>query len=119
MTCPSARSAAMRDGSRAEHEAAEASPFLTDLLEGRVGPSRYAGYLARLRVVYAALEEVGRAHRDDPWVAAVTYAERVRGASGPAYAKPSKDAYRARLDALDAGPPGRVVTTRPGATVHP
>ena len=64
-------SAAMREGSLAEHEAAEASPFLTDLLAGRVGPSGYAGYLARLRIVYAALEEVGRAHRDDPWVAAV------------------------------------------------
>ena len=64
-------SAAMRVGSRAEHEAAESSPFLAELMDGHVGPSRYAGYLARLRLVYAALEEVGRTHRDDPWVAAV------------------------------------------------
>ena len=168
-------SAAMRDGSRAEHEEAEASPFLAELMDGHVGPSRYAGYLARLRVVYAALEEVGRAHRDDPWVVAVhdpalerleaidadlahwggglgavespaaaTYAARIRASRGEAYAahhytrylgdlsggqaigrtldrhlgpggtqffafevgrvKPYKDAYRARLDALDATP---------------
>lgn len=96
-------SVAMREGSRAEHESAEASPFLTDLLAGRVPPSRYAGYLARLRVVYAALESTGRAHREDPWVAAVH--------------DPALD----RLDAIDAdlahwGDPGPVES--PAAAEH-
>lgn len=66
-----ALSLAVREGSRAEHEAAEGSAFVTELLAGRVTAEGYAAYLRRLRAVYAALERVGRAHRDDPWVAAV------------------------------------------------
>jgi len=65
-------SAAMRDGSRAEHEAAEGSSFMSELLAGRVAPEGYAAYLLRLRAVYEALEQVGRERRDhDPLVAAV------------------------------------------------
>lgn len=64
-------SAAMREGSMAEHEAAEGSSFMGELLAGRVAEEGYAAYLLRLRAVYAALEAVGRAHRDDPFVAAV------------------------------------------------
>ncbi|MGE2715214.1 heme oxygenase (biliverdin-producing) [Mycolicibacterium litorale] len=62
---------ALKEGSAAEHDAAEQSPFLTELLAGRVGASGYADYLLRLRVVYAALEEAVRARRHDPAVAAV------------------------------------------------
>lgn len=64
-------SAAMRVGSRAEHEAAEGSVFMEELLAGRIGPDGYAAYLRRLRLVYAALESTGRQHLDDPAVAAV------------------------------------------------
>lgn len=64
-------SAAMREGSRAEHEAAEGSVFMTELLDGRISAAGYTAYLLRLRVVYEAMEAVGRAHRDDPLVAAV------------------------------------------------
>jgi len=171
----------MREGSRAEHQAAEGSGFMTELLAGRIGPEGYASYLLRLRQVYDALETTARAHLDDPVVAAVfdpdlervpaidadldhwspggprtvdspvatRYAARVRaaGAWGGLFAahhytrylgdlsggqgigrildrehdldghgtafyaftaipkpKPWKDAYRARLDALDLGP---------------
>ncbi|MGV0837974.1 biliverdin-producing heme oxygenase [Mycolicibacterium thermoresistibile] len=64
-------STAMRDGSQVEHDAAEESPFVAEILSGTVSVEGYADYLLRLRVVYAALEEAVREHRDDPLVAAV------------------------------------------------
>jgi len=64
-------SAAMREGSRAEHEAAEHSSFFEELLGGRINEAGYAAYLQRFRVVYAALEETTRAYAGDPAVAAV------------------------------------------------
>ena len=64
-------SAAMRQGSLAEHQAAEDSAFMAALLGGRVNEQGYADYLLRLRPVYAVLEEVTAAHADDPAVAAV------------------------------------------------
>ena len=63
-------SVAMREGSRREHEQAEGTDFVSDLLAGRAHPHQYAAYLARLRDVYAALEQAVRDHRDDPVVAA-------------------------------------------------
>ena len=42
-----------------------------ELLAGRINEAGYAAYLLRLRVVYDALESVGRAHRNDPLVGAV------------------------------------------------
>ncbi|MFT4288867.1 heme oxygenase (biliverdin-producing) [Nocardioides sp.] len=64
-------SAAMREGSRAEHEAAEHSSFFEELLAGRINEAGYAAYLRRYRIVYAALEETTRASAGDPAVAAV------------------------------------------------
>ena len=52
---------ALREGTRAEHEAAERSPWVAALLAGEVDAAGYAAYLRRLRPVYAALEEVGPA----------------------------------------------------------
>ena len=64
-------SAAMREGSLAEHQAAEDSSFMSELLGGRVNERGYADYLLRLRVVYDTMETVVRSHLDDPAVAAV------------------------------------------------
>lgn len=64
-------SVAMREGSRAEHDAAEHSSFMAELLGGRVNARGYVDYLLRLRAVYRTLETVVRARRDDPAVAAV------------------------------------------------
>ncbi|OBC00179.1 heme oxygenase [Mycobacterium sp. 852013-50091_SCH5140682] len=64
-------SVAMREGSRAEHDAAEHSSFMGELLSGRVNARGYVDYLLRLRAVYRTLETVVRARRDDPSVAAV------------------------------------------------
>ncbi len=62
---------AMRDGSRAEHEAAESTHFMSELLEGRLTADAYADLLLRLRRVYAALEETLAEQADDPIVAAI------------------------------------------------
>ncbi|QLL06860.1 biliverdin-producing heme oxygenase [Mycobacterium vicinigordonae] len=64
-------SVAMKEGSTAEHEAAEHSPYVSELLSGRVNRQGYADYLLRLRVIYQGLEEAVRAYRNDPLVAAV------------------------------------------------
>jgi len=64
-------STALREGSMAEHEAAENAPFVSELLAGRVNEQGYVDYLLRLRVVYAALEEVVRNHAHDPLLDAV------------------------------------------------
>lgn len=64
-------SAAMRQDSTDQHDAAEQSPFVTELLSGRVNAQGYVDYLLRLRAIYAALETAVREHRDDPLVAAV------------------------------------------------
>ncbi|MEV7430627.1 biliverdin-producing heme oxygenase [Nocardioides sp. NPDC092400] len=66
-----ALSVAMREGSRAEHEDAEGSTFMSELLDGRISEEGYAAYLRRLRGVYAAMETVVRERSDDPLVAAV------------------------------------------------
>ena len=64
-------STAMREGSRAEHEAAEGSAFMAELLDGRLSAEAYADLLLRLRRVYAALETTLAERADDPIVAAV------------------------------------------------
>lgn len=64
-------SVAMKEGSTAEHEAAEHSPYVSELLAGRVNRQGYADYLLRLRMIYEALERAVRSHREDPLVAAV------------------------------------------------
>ena len=46
----------MREGSQAEHTAAETSSFMARLLAGEINEAGYLAYLARLRPVYAALE---------------------------------------------------------------
>jgi heme oxygenase len=61
----------MKEGSTAEHDATEQSPFVAELLSGRVNGQGYADYLRRLRVVYGALEDAVRARLSDPLVAAV------------------------------------------------
>ncbi len=107
-----ALSAAMREGSRAEHEAAEGSSFMSELLDGGIAPEGYTAYLLRLRTVYAAMESVGRQHLDDPFVAAVHDVDLERLAAidadldhwaGPREVdSPAADAYAARLRASSA-----------------
>jgi len=67
----SALSRLFRDGSRAEHEDAESSSFMSELLAGRVNERGYADYLARLQRVYVALEAAGHRLAEDEIAAAV------------------------------------------------
>ncbi|BBY17705.1 putative heme oxygenase [Mycolicibacterium litorale] len=109
-------SVAMKEGSAAEHDAAEQSPFLTELLNGRVAASGYVDYLLRLRIVYGALEDAVRARRDDPVVAAVydPVLERLPAIDAdldhwaPGIARevdsPAAQAYRERLTGITWGP---------------
>ncbi|WP_134739541.1 biliverdin-producing heme oxygenase [Nocardioides sp. 503] len=106
-------SAAMREGSQLEHQEAEHSVFMSELLAGRVNETGYADYLLRLRVVYAAMEATVRDHLDDPAVAAVhdTALERLaaidadlehwapHGTPGREVDSPAAATYRQRLEA--------------------
>lgn len=113
----SSLSTMLREGSRAEHEAAEGSSFMSELLAGRVSGQGYADYLARLRRVYAAIESVGHGLVADPVAAAVLdpALERVPALDadlafwGAGRADtPATDAYVARVVAT-ASDPGRFV----------
>ena len=111
----SSLSAAMRAGSRDEHEAAEQSPFIDELLSGNLAKCAYVDYLLRLRVVYAALESAVRSDRDDPLVAAVydPILERLPAidadlghwAPGPLpdFNSSAAAAYRSRLECVRGG----------------
>lgn len=102
-------SVALREGSATEHEAAEHSAFVSELLAGRVPAQGYADYLRRLRVVYGALEDAVRARCDDPLVAAVhdPALERLAAidadlaywapGTAPGVDSPAADAYRDRI----------------------
>lgn len=104
-------SALMREGSRAEHEEAESSTFMSALLSGQVSSAGYACYLSMLRSVYAALESVGRDLASDPIASAVVDPDLDRLAAidadlafwspggAPAVDSPAVVAYVARIQA--------------------
>jgi heme oxygenase (biliverdin-producing, ferredoxin) len=76
---PAPLSVLLRTGTRDEHEAAEGSTFVEDLLAGRLTVQAYADLAAQLRTVYAALEEVGEQVRRTPDGAGVVFDELLRG----------------------------------------
>lgn len=108
-------SAAMRAASQQEHDAAERSPFMRELVGGNLGKQGYAAYLLRLRTIYAALEKAVREHRDDPLIAAVydpalerlpaVDADLAHWAHGSSLdvESPAADSYRQRLESLRGG----------------
>lgn len=108
-------SVAMKQGSAAEHEAAEHSTFMSELLAGGINERGYTDYLLRLRMIYAALETAMRAHRADPLVAAVYDPALERLAridadlrhwapgAGHDVDSPAAAAYRDRIAAADPG----------------
>ena len=108
-------SAVIRAASQREHDAAERSPFFTELLGGGLGKQAYVAYLRRMQVVYAALEESVRGRRQDPFVAAVydpglerraaIDADLLSWAGGaPEMLKsPAAESYQRRLQSIDDG----------------
>ncbi|WIM90088.1 biliverdin-producing heme oxygenase [Candidatus Mycobacterium wuenschmannii] len=105
----------MRTASQQEHDAAEKTPFITELLQGGLRQDAYTAYLTRLRTIYAALEEAVRGQRNDPVIAAVydPALERLDAidadlecwANGSRVAADSSaaESYRRRLESLDSG----------------
>jgi heme oxygenase (biliverdin-producing, ferredoxin) len=65
----------LREGTRAEHEAAEGSRFVEELLGGHLTVQAYAELARQLHAVYAALEEVGDAVAATPEGAGVVFDE--------------------------------------------
>lgn len=61
----------LREGSQEEHHRAEDSGFMTALMAGKINSRGYGDYLARLRRVYEALEDVAESLADDPIASAV------------------------------------------------
>ena len=108
-------SAAMRAASQQEHDAAERSPFIGELLAGGLSRGAYVAYLVRLRAIYAALEEAVRRHRRDPVIAAVydPALERLPAieadiqywSDGPpkSFNSVAADSYCRRLESIDNG----------------
>lgn len=108
-------SAAMRAASRQQHDAAEQSPFMRELIAGNLGRDGYAAYLRRLRIIYAALEEAVRDHRDDPLIAAVydpalerlpavdTDLQHWADGSSLTVDSPATESYRQRLTSIRGG----------------
>ncbi|WP_460765778.1 biliverdin-producing heme oxygenase [Mariniluteicoccus flavus] len=105
---------ALRTATNAAHEAAEHSPFMTDLMSGRGSVEAYAALTGQLLHVYRALEAGVRAHAADPVVAPLADArlERVERLEadlralgldpGSVEALPATAAYAARLGEADA-----------------
>ncbi|WP_030746409.1 heme oxygenase (biliverdin-producing) [Streptomyces sp. NRRL F-5135] len=56
----------IRDASHAQHTAAETSPFMSDMLGGRLGVAAYTRYTEQLWFVYDALESAVDALAGDP-----------------------------------------------------
>lgn len=72
---PTPLSTLLREGTRAEHTAAEGSRFVEDLLGGHLTVRAYADLARQLHAVYAALEEVGDAVAATPDGAGVVFDE--------------------------------------------
>ena len=63
---PSPFSDLVRSETRRQHGTVQNSPFMADLLGGRLGLDAFTRYTGQLWFVYRALEEAAHALRDDP-----------------------------------------------------
>jgi heme oxygenase len=71
-------SAVLRAASRQQHTEAENSPFMADLLGGRLGVAAYARYTEQLWFVYRALEEGAAGLAGDPVAGPFVHPELLR-----------------------------------------
>ena len=112
-------SSALRTRTAAAHAEAEQSPFLTELVGGRVTPAGLAALLGRLLPVYDALELVEVRWADDPRVGGFVRPELRRSArlradlehlTGhcEAGATPAAGTYAARIAQVASSPAGFV-----------
>ena len=113
ITATATLSEQFRSGSAAEHRSAEASAFMSALVEGRVNAAGYAAYLGRLLPVYQRLESVGRELGTDEHVRALFDPALFRAEAiaadlahwgGDAIDSPATRAYQARIEQTLADP---------------
>ncbi|MEU4363292.1 biliverdin-producing heme oxygenase [Promicromonospora sp. NPDC023987] len=71
-------SALLREGTRADHGAANSEDFIEQLMSGALNRAAYADLSAQLLVVYEALEEAGAAVRGDERGAGLVFNELTR-----------------------------------------
>jgi heme oxygenase len=107
----------LREGTRAEHQAAESEGFVDRLLSGRLDVAAYADLAAQQLEIYRALEEASALVRLDPRGAGLVFAELERVPAierdlahlyGPGWGDTvrvlsSTRAYAARLRGVGAG----------------
>lgn len=109
----------MREGSQAEHTAAEGSNFMEDLLGGRINERGYAEYLQRFLAVYEVLERVARdsmggtkaatlidpaLDREGPIGRDLEFWSKGELTAESVLDSPATDAYRARVEASASDP---------------
>jgi heme oxygenase len=108
---PGRLSARLRAGTRAEHDAVERTPFVVDLLAGRLPRQEYAALTAQHFFIYESLESAAVAMADDPVAGVFVFPELTRLPAiiadleflcGPGWAdriaaSPATAAYCARL----------------------
>lgn len=106
----------MREGSQAEHQEAESSSFMAEMLNGNVNSVGYTTYLAMLQQVYLALENVADQLATDPIASAVIDPALYRReaiaadlaywapAGAPEILSPAVDDYVARIQATLGDP---------------
>lgn len=75
---PGRLSARLRAGTQAGHDAAERTPFVLDLLAGRLPRQEYAALTAQHFFIYEALESAAVAMADDPVAGVFVYPELTR-----------------------------------------
>ena len=117
---PTLLSARLREGTRAEHERAESSGFISRLMAGELDVAAYADLAAQQLVIYRALERATEVVRDDERGRTLVFDELARTTSiesdlthlvGPDWATritihPATQTYADRIDEV-----GGVVTT--------
>jgi heme oxygenase len=69
---------ALREQTRHAHEQAESSPFVSDLLAGRLPLAAYTALVAQNYAIYQALEGLALRWRDDPVAGAFVFDELTR-----------------------------------------
>src|SRR5699024_6868479 len=71
----------LREATQEAHSRAETSPFVTDLMSGRLSIVAFTALAAQHQAIYTALEDLGRRIADQPGAAALVRPELERSAA--------------------------------------
>lgn len=78
---PEKISALLKQATREAHSSAESTPFVTDLMTGRLGRAAYIALAAQHRAIYTALEDLGQRIAGQPGAAGLVRPELARQAA--------------------------------------